>query len=91
MPRQILNQEDQWPDRVAANKIAYGEPGSFYDGEEVRKKDQHHVLPNVPVSKVQGLYGEDEDDPYDVYATPSGHGEQSWDVISEAPKRNKHL
>lgn len=76
----ILKQEDQWPDRVAS----HGGPGSFYDGEEQKTHSKTHQLPSVPVSKVQGLYGEDEDHPYDVWATPSGHGAQSWDVISEA-------
>lgn len=80
----ILKQEDQWPDRVASNKTAYGEPGSFYDGEEEKTHPKHKMLPSVPVSKVEGLYGEDEDHPYSVWATPSGHGDKGWDVISEA-------
>lgn len=87
----ILKQEDQWPERVAANKVSYGEPGSFYDGEEAKTHPKTHAVPSIPVQKVKGLYGEDEDDPYDVWATPSGHGDQGWDVISEAPKHKKHL
>lgn len=78
----ILKQEDQWPERVAGHKTAYGEPGSFYDGEEYKTHPKKHPVPSVPVSKVKGLYGEDEDHPYDVWATPSGHG-NGYDVISE--------
>lgn len=63
---------------------AYGEPGSFYDGEEVRTKDKHQVVPNVKVEKVPGLYGEDEDHPYDVWATKNEHG--GYDVIGEVGK-----
>ena len=75
----ILTQRDQWPDRVAG--IRQAAHGRFTESE---LSGHDPKVPKAPVGgdvhRVKGLYGEDEDDPYDVYAKPSPDG-KGWDVI----------
>lgn len=56
-----------------------------YDGHGLTES-QLQGPPKAPVGgdvhRVKGLYGEDEDDPYDVYAKPSPDG-KGWDVIKQ--------
>lgn len=81
----ILRQSEQWPVRTAANRseASHTEHLGWGDAPPPKKKN-HSPKPVTPtggdVHRVKGLYGEDEDHPYDVYATQSEHG-NGWDVI----------
>lgn len=74
---EILRQAEQWPDRVAA-----------YTGQGKTESELQAEKKKTPVGgdvkrlkgKDTGLYGEDEDDTYDVYAQPSPNG-KDWDVL----------
>lgn len=74
----ILTQAQQWPHRVAA--IQRESWGQDYPAKKKKKEPKPITPVGGDVHRVKGLYGEDEDDPYDVYATPSEHG-NGWDVI----------
>lgn len=58
---------------------AHGGPGSFYDGEVKKKPVMPHNDNQYMRGEDTGLYGEDEDHPYDVIARPNSHG--GYDVI----------
>jgi hypothetical protein len=70
----ILTQREQF---------AYSPLIASYDGKGLTESElKGH--PKAPVGgdvhRVKGLYGEDENDPYDVYAKPGPDG-KGWDVI----------